>query len=764
MKSTVMRIVVPLVLIATLLLSHNASAQSGVNIRVNMVTTLEREESMLLKIYFSFFDEREGIPIINAEPKSAHLTFLNTKLEAEANIKKPDIPIYISLVMDGSGSMSPAVLDVQKAAVQALDNIPDRSLFSVIKFDESIVTLQDFVENVNTVQFAITERYKSELNKGTCLYDAGYAAVEALAKAPAGRRALILFTDGVDEKYGESGRCSKHSYDELVTFAYKSQVPINTIGLTTGQINAVELKNMASSTGGYAVIGGKGDLSGMFQQIMDALRSQWMVEVDAWPKNGQQDVVLRVLIQGQDAMTTTVTFQSQKEYAGPPSPVTARILGFTFNEDTQTCSLQLDLTQPELIKRVVISLWDAKSNAKIDETVFDNVAPQGLFSISGQKVQNNGDYQLKVTIYDKNDKPFAITKGDKDTDAETLVHEFKAEFKQTQMTILSIQLLEDDAVIKIDVKNGEKVGKYEGWLVVDGTNNQVPNSNFTETKLAEDGSITISLDERDIPAGKYNVILLAKDKNEQILTQTELKGFIYTPYVKSLIEIVFGVFTDHPIILLPIISVILAVIGFLMFTAFREKSMTGTPVMQGGFGKIKGKGGGFELPVNKVEELPRPQIPPPLAVPSRSSPPLPTPAPDIQPVKKAEISSTPDEEKTLMGFNEPATARFSQARLKVECQEDPSVNGKTFLIDRDPYIIGREDVCELTIKDNNVSRQHARITLIKSTGYYAITDQKSSNGTRVSGTLLAPDTLATLADGAVIQLGPNVRITFELNQ
>jgi len=763
MKSTVMRIVFPLVWIATLLFSNTASAQSGGNIRVNMVTTLEREESMLLKIYFSFFDEREGIPIINAEPKSAHLTFLNTKLEAEAEVKKPDIPIYISLVLDGSGSMSPAVLDVKNAAVEALGNIPDRSLFSVIKFDESIVTLQDFVENANTVKFAITERYKSEINKGTCLYDAAYGAVEALAKAPAGRRALILFTDGVDEKYGESGRCSKHSYDELVTFAYNSQVPLNTIGLTTGQINAVELKNMASSTGGYAVIGGKGDLSGMFQQIMDALRSQWMVEVDAWPKNGQQEVVLSVLIKGQDAMSTTVTFQSQKEYNGPPSPVTARILGFTFNEDTQTCSLQLGLTQPELIKRLVISLWDAKSNAKIDETVFDNVAPQGLFSISGQKVQNGGDYQLKVTIYDKNDKPFAITKGDTDTEAETLIHEFKAEFTQTQMTILSIQLLEENAVIKIDVKNGEKVGKYEGWLVVDGTNNQVTNSNFTETQLAEDGSITINLDEREIPAGKYTVILLAKDKNEQILTQTELKGFIYTPYVKSLIEVIFGVFTEHPIILVPIISLILAVIGFLMFTAFREKSMTGTPVMQGGFGKIKGKGGGFELPVNQVDELPRSQTPPISAVPARGSTPLPTPAPNIQPGPKAEVSSVPAAGETMMGFVEPATASFCMARLKVESQNDPSVNGQTFLIDHEPYIIGREEVCELTIKDNNVSRQHARITSIKNTGSYTITDLKSSNGTRVAGALIAPDTPAALVDGAVIQLGPNVRVTFELN-
>jgi hypothetical protein len=253
MRSTVGRVIL-IVMTVLMMVSNAASAQSGASVRVNMVSTLEREDSMLLKIYFTFFNEREGTPILDAQPQSAHLTFLNTKLETDADIKKPDIPIYISLVLDGSGSMGPAVADVKKAATDALTNIPDRSLFSVIKFDEAIVTLQDFVENVNTVKFAITERYKAENRKGTCLYDAAYSAVEALSKAPQGRRALILFTDGVDEKYGETGRCSKHSYEELVSFAYKSQVPINTIGLSTGQINAVELKNMASSTGGYAVI------------------------------------------------------------------------------------------------------------------------------------------------------------------------------------------------------------------------------------------------------------------------------------------------------------------------------------------------------------------------------------------------------------------------------------------------------------------------------------------------------------------------------
>jgi hypothetical protein len=109
--------------------------------------------------------------------------------------------------------MTGAAAKLQEAAKLALNNTPENSRFSIVQFDEEIKLLQDFTENLSALAFAV-DQYKAS-RSGTCLYDAAYTAVEALSKAPVGRRAVILFTDGKDETR-DGKQCSKHTYQEMV--------------------------------------------------------------------------------------------------------------------------------------------------------------------------------------------------------------------------------------------------------------------------------------------------------------------------------------------------------------------------------------------------------------------------------------------------------------------------------------------------------------------------------------------------------------------
>ena len=222
-------------------------------LRINQFSALEGPDAMTLKAYFSIYDDRTGTPMLSVDAESAQITLLNTSYTSSGELKKPDVPIYITLVMDASGSMGGAAAALREAAKQSLNNSPDNSLFSVVQFDESIKLIQDFTENIPAVSYAI-DRYTPSQN-GTCLYDATYSAVESMAKAPVGRRAVILFTDGKDENK-EGKVCSKHTYQELIDLAMNSQVPISTIGLSykAGAINDLELRSMAASTGGVAAI------------------------------------------------------------------------------------------------------------------------------------------------------------------------------------------------------------------------------------------------------------------------------------------------------------------------------------------------------------------------------------------------------------------------------------------------------------------------------------------------------------------------------
>ncbi|MBN2227147.1 MAG: FHA domain-containing protein [candidate division Zixibacteria bacterium] len=49
------------------------------------------------------------------------------------------------------------------------------------------------------------------------------------------------------------------------------------------------------------------------------------------------------------------------------------------------------------------------------------------------------------------------------------------------------------------------------------------------------------------------------------------------------------------------------------------------------------------------------------------------------------------------------------------------------------YLIGRNEDCDIMIKDQTVSRQHARISILPDETCLYITDLKSSNGTKVNG-------------------------------
>jgi sigma-B regulation protein RsbU (phosphoserine phosphatase) len=62
---------------------------------------------------------------------------------------------------------------------------------------------------------------------------------------------------------------------------------------------------------------------------------------------------------------------------------------------------------------------------------------------------------------------------------------------------------------------------------------------------------------------------------------------------------------------------------------------------------------------------------------------------------------------------------------------NPSGNRSRVLIDKTPFIIGRQSDSELVLRDNRVSRQHARITV--ENGSYFIEDLGSRHGTHVNG-------------------------------
>lgn len=751
-----------------------AQDQPQLDVRVNTISTIELPDAVNLKVYFNFFDKRTGQAITDVSPENAMITLLNTGLAAGGEIKQPDIPIYITMVMDASGSMAGAQQLLKDAAKLALTNVPNNAFFSVVQFDEQITLLQDFTENLSALNFAIDQMQTS--GRGTCLYDAAYTAVEAMEKAPVGRRAVILFTDGKDET--RDGKvCSQHTYRELVDKAMTANVPIHTIGLSVsaGNINAVELENMAASTGGFSAIGNESELKRSFEQIMLGLKAQWMVESNIYPRQGDNNAVLTLNLQEFGEVTTSFIVNSSKEYPGPPSPVSAKLDGFALRPETMSYDVQLSFTSPELINYLKVAIWEERGGAKVTEFVFENIAQFNTLNIPTKDLVAEREYEMRVVVTDKNNIPFVIFRDQDGKQFTELIHTFTFDPSGVlpKLTIQSVIQDNNDLVIQIATTNPILVKGYDGWLINEDTNTVVPNSTFTSDVFpGGSGSITIPMVDAKVESGKYTILLRALGDNNSVFTTQQYNGIVYEAVRVSIFTKIFSALRASPIFFYMIIGIILAVIAFLMIYNWREKSLSGTPVMQGRLGgkvsKNKNKGQKDFSPFATNEPI-HGKVPPKPNTQSAAPKPAP-PAYNVPVMPSSNYPAgnvSPDQlDRTIVGGPSMMDATqvapmFSSPTFSVmKAPQGVLPTGQRISIQPLPFTIGRVGA-SLTLNEVSVSRLHAQITMDSQTRRYVITDMNSSNGTKVNGAPLTPGQPMYLNNGCRVQIGPSIEFVFE---
>ncbi len=727
----VKRILSWLALITLFLGPTAAKAQTPappISLRVNYSEVAEGSEALTLGITFTLINDATGRAIPDAQIQSAQVTLLDTSTKAEAKVKKPSSAFYIMLVLDASGSMQPAAEAVRAAATAALENPPDNARFSVIQFDDQITTLQGFTDDREDTAAAIA-KFKPAY-KGTCLYDAAYAAIDALDQQPPGRRAVILFTDGKDET-GAGGLCSKHTYDEVVDLAtrYDMRVPINTIGLSGPQsaINATELNNMASTTGGFAAVGSQANIGEAFKEIMGALNAQWLAEATLYPTQGKHDAVLQVTLQDGVTVSAAVNFESSRAYSKPPDPVQVRVDGLEFKLSEKKYLLHLSFVSPQLIGQLKVGLWDDDAGVQVTENSYGQLASPATFEFSAADLPAGRNYTLRISPYDVQGAPIL------DTDGKPLVieHEFKYDptIATTEISIASVTLDGTDAIVQVQTKGNAQIGGFKGWLKNEDTNTKVIGSDFSATSLGEGSTLHISMSA--IPAGKYSVELTALGQDQKLLSSAEYTGLVYTPpAAPSGFSVLIGKITAglkaHPWILSAIVVVVLGFVGGLLLMVLRGRQ-TGTPVLQGNLEAVlkSDKGKSAEAALDKTMYVGGQQMPSP--TPSKARADLKTPLPMLR------VLATP-------------------------CRENL---GRIFMLDHFPYVIGRKDGDLNFTEDLKMSRKHAQILFEASSNAYYVVDLQSSNGVMVNGARIAAGQPARLAPGATIGFGPDTQVVFQ---
>jgi VWFA-related protein len=771
--------VLSLVLIFLFLLTPTIGrAQTSISLHIVSVDAKEEADHMVLSVYFTLVDDATGKPISESPAKVAKITDIDTNNSVTANIEKAQNPLFIGLLLDTSSSMANSAADMKKAAADSLKDPPPTAQFAIMQFNDDWSIVHDYTTNVDVAALAIS-KIVIQANKGTCLYDAVWQEIDYLSKSPAGRRAIILFTDGRDEPRTGGGLCSKHGYDQIVAFAMQpqSRVPINTIGLSgvNKNINAAELQNMASTTGGFSAIGNQEQLSALFTIIMDGLASQLQAVGDFYPTKGKHNAVLQVTLPDGTPLTATVPFESSKDYYVPPDPVNISVEGVEYNPINKNYQISLTVVSPQLIDTLKVSIWDTKNGIKVVERAFQNLNAKPAFAMPADGLTATHEYEIHFDPLDANGSPVKNAKGE----PIQVVHSFTFDPNtvNTKINVTSVAIVSQQLVVKLTVDNSNLVGKYEGWLKDESTNSQIPASVFSMAALPSDSTLNLPL--QDIRSGKYTLVLRALNKENQELTVTEYPGIVYTApaamSVSSLQRIAVALIS-HPWILGIIVLMFLAVAGFLAWAIRRSLRQTGTPVLQGQIETVL-DGQNSSLPINQTVKFDVRKMGVPGArpagvssgAPAKTPPPAqprtpPAPAPRTPPVAPPAVppqAAVSNNAATRVVSRPPGQASQPQrVQLRVYRSTDPALLGKTILVTPLPFFIGSRDSHLMVGGDSPTAGRFAQISYDPLKKGYMIVDLQSPTGVWLNGVRIAPSLPASLLPGMMIALGKDIQLLF----
>lgn len=121
-----------------------------------------------------------------------------------------DQPFTVALVIDTSGSTDYRLEDIQSAAIAFVNQLKPEDRIMVVSFDDQINVLTRPTNDRNELIRAIR---RTRTGGGTRLYDAVDQVIKKHLKGISGRKAIVLFTDGVDTTSRQA------SYDSTLRLA-----------------------------------------------------------------------------------------------------------------------------------------------------------------------------------------------------------------------------------------------------------------------------------------------------------------------------------------------------------------------------------------------------------------------------------------------------------------------------------------------------------------------------------------------------------------
>lgn len=206
--------------------------------------------------------------------------------------RESDLPLTMAILVDVSNSVAPVLPQLTGAGARFVNSImrPNKDKGAVIEFDGEATLVGDLTTNVALLRRSLAEIARnapptwdarrpppiitSSRKGGTSIFDSVIAASADLLAKEAGRKTIILFTDGYDTT-------SLTDRTEAVEEALRAEVVVYAIGIGDPDVDGVDrkaLERLCEPTGGRAFVPRHlEDLDEAFEQLELELRQQYLV-------------------------------------------------------------------------------------------------------------------------------------------------------------------------------------------------------------------------------------------------------------------------------------------------------------------------------------------------------------------------------------------------------------------------------------------------------------------------------------------------------
>jgi Ca-activated chloride channel homolog len=241
--------------------------------------------------------DKKGNYIDNLQKGDFVVRVEDSRVEFDTFEKDESAPVSFAFLVDTSGSMGVArKLENAKNAIRSL--IKNRRAgddFALFAFSEGEVRMvQDFSSDPTKL---LESLFDLEASGQTALFDAVAATPGKMLKGRNNKRAILLFTDGVDN-------ASELSPTEMAEILQHVSVPVYAIGMKNAAFDTLSaaerrelsidtLQMLAGSSGGKMhLVAGDEDLRPLAAQISSEARQQYLL---GFAPSGKGDVRYRVV-------------------------------------------------------------------------------------------------------------------------------------------------------------------------------------------------------------------------------------------------------------------------------------------------------------------------------------------------------------------------------------------------------------------------------------------------------------------------------------